>query len=443
MLKKKAAVILLVLLSCLWLGGIAGAEDDENGEETQEGIVTIVTNSPLEVYEGEKFNVSVKITLSSDIFGEYEVDDEGNVKIKLIALSDENKKIAESSLIENMKIGDTFVVILYGKIDKDGPTDISKISVEDDQGENSITFRVDAFPIKVLDREDEPEILGTPRVFLKNYTLSKSSILAGDTFTLTLQIENTSDREVRNLKVSLAAIPSENSTSGTVFSPLNSSNSFYVESIKAKSTYTKSINFYVDPNATAKTYLVPVEILYEDRQGKSYSVSEMVNIPVLQESRLQVVSVETPPMTAVGEPAPVTAEFVNAGKVALKNLLVTVEGDFHKENASYFLASLEIGQSDFFQAYIIPEAEGLLEGTVVFRYLDNTNQEVVEEWPFQIDVIMMGMPERPEDFMPEDQPRSGFNYWLLAIPLVLASAVVGVVLWRRRVKSGEMFNEEL
>jgi len=117
-----------------------------------------------------------------------------------------------------------------------------------------------------------------------------------------------------------------------------------------------------------------------------------------------------------------------------------VEGDW--SNASYFLASFEIGQSEFFQAYIIPEAEDLLEGKVVFRYMDNTNQEVVEEWPFQIDVQPAGM-QGPEEPMPADPPSSGFNYWLLLIPVVLILAVVGVLFWRRKVKSGEMFNEEL
>lgn len=431
MIKKNFIFGSLVLLSVLLLMGVAGAT--ENGTEF---TVVLVTTSPLEVYAGERFAVSVKITPTDASNGS---NGSSISNIKLTALSAKNDKIAESAVLTNLESGVARVVILYGTIKQPGPTDISQITIVDNSND-PVILSVDALLIQVQARE--PVIVGTPRVFLKNYTLSKSSILAGDTITLTLYVENSSDREVRNLKVSLAAIPAENSTSGTVFSPVNSSNSFYVERIKAKNTYTKSINIYVDPNATAKTYLVPVEILYEDQQGTSYSVSEMVNIPVLQESRLQVIGVETPPAAAVGEPAAVTAEFVNAGKVALKNLLVTVEGDFPKENASYFLASFEIGQSEFFQAYIIPEAEGLLEGKVVFRYMDNTNQEVVEEWPFQIDVQPAGM-QGDEEPMPADPPASGFNYWLLLIPVVLVLAVVGVVFWRRKVKSGEMFNEEL
>lgn len=287
--------------------------------------------------------------------------------------------------------------------------------------------------------------VGTPRVFLQKYTLSENSILAGDTVKLTLYVQNSSNREVRNLKISLAAIPAEESASGTVFSPVNSSNSFYVECIAAKSTYTKSIEMYVDPNATAKTYLVPVEILYEDQQGTGYTVSEMVNIPVLQESRLQVLGVEVPQVAPLGEPSPVTAEFVNVGKVALKNLMVTLEGDFPKENASLFLASFEIGQSEFYQAYITPQTEGLLEGKVLFTYTDNSNQEVVTEWPFSLEVQQMAMPGPggPEEPLPMDPPASGPSYVTIIVTFLLLAALVGVVLWRRKKKRGEIFDEEL
>ncbi|HZK23984.1 MAG TPA: CARDB domain-containing protein [Oscillospiraceae bacterium] len=286
---------------------------------------------------------------------------------------------------------------------------------------------------------------GTPRVFLQKYTLSAHSILAGDTVKLTLYVQNSSSREVRNLKISLAAIPAEDSTSGTVFSPVNSSNSFFVERIAAKSTYTKSIEIYVDPNATAKTYLVPVEILYEDQQGTGYTVSEMVNIPVLQESRLQVLSVEVPQLAPLGEPCPVTAEFVNVGKVALKNLMVTLEGDFPKENASFFLASFEIGQSEFYQAYITPQTEGPLEGKVIFTYNDNSNQEVMTEWPFSLEVQQMAMPGtgKPEEPLPMDTATKGPSYVTILVTLLLLAVLVGVVLWRRRLKRGELFDEEL
>ncbi len=301
--------------------------------------------------------------------------------------------------------------------------------------------------------EKEPAS-GTPRVMLGKYTLSQNQVLAGDTVRLTLFIENNSRVEVGNAKISLGVIQLGGETGGTVFSPVNSSNSFFVESIGARRTYTREIDLYVDPNAAARTYIVPVEIVYEDRAGNQYKVDELVNIPVIQESRLQVLSVDVPPVGAPGQPIPVSAEFVNVGKVALKNFLVSIEGDFHKENATYFLASMEIGASDYFMGMIIPREEGLLTGTVVFTYTDNTNKEVRIEKPFEVSVQPMegggrdpGMDFPRPEFPPDQGGRTGQSRlpgslkWLG--PLLLALAAAAFITVRKvRAKRGEMFSED-
>ena len=72
---------------------------------------------------------------------------------------------------------------------------------------------------------------------------------------------------------------------------------------------------------------------------------------------------------------------MNVGKVALKNLMVTLEGDFPKENASLFLAVLRSVRVNFTRL-ILHLSRKVLEGKVIFTYTDNSNQEVVTEWPF-------------------------------------------------------------
>ncbi|MBS4032755.1 MAG: hypothetical protein KGZ63_15245 [Clostridiales bacterium] len=315
------------------------------------------------------------------------------------------------------------------------------------EGNEKETLTVTA---RQLGLSEKTSVAGTPRVFLSKYALSHSQILAGNTVRLTLNIENSSTRQVGNIKISLGVIPMEGGASGTVFSPVNSSNSFFIEKIGSKGTVIKNIDLYVDPNAAAKTYIVPVDIEYEDSTGKGYSVSEMVNLPVTQESRLQVLSVEVPPMGGVGQPVPISAEFVNVGKVALKNFMVSIEGDFPKENASYFLASMEIGMSDYFQGMIIPQAEGLLTGIVVFTYTDNTNQEVRVEKPFEVNVQQMDFGKPPEEPFPPDRPgegppRSNWKQRLLwVIPtLMIAAGGLWLAMKKLRARRGEMFDEEL
>ncbi|MGI5876237.1 MAG: COG1361 S-layer family protein [Dethiobacteria bacterium] len=288
---------------------------------------------------------------------------------------------------------------------------------------------------------------GTPRVLISKYTLSDEKILAGNVVTLSLFIENTHALPVYNTKVSFKVIEVEGNTGGTIFSPVNSSNSFFIEHIPGRTTLEKSIDFLVDPNAVAKTYIVPVTIEYEDGDAKPYTVEELVNIPVTQECKLQVLDLELPPVANVGQPVFVGAEFVNVGKAVLNNFMVMLEGDFHKEQASYYVGNLEIGASDYYQGIINPEDEGLLAGKLVFSYLDNNNREVRVEEPFEIEVQPMGeMEPFPDEFprgnkpgMP-DGPLSGNKRILLfvAIPAVLALAV-GIYFWRRKIKKN---NEE-
>lgn len=284
---------------------------------------------------------------------------------------------------------------------------------------------------------------GTPRVLISKYTLSDEKILAGNVVTLSLFIENTHSRPVYNTKVSFKVIEIEGSTGGTVFSPVNSSNSFFIEQIPGRTTVEKSIDFLVDPNAVAKTYIVPVTIEYEDESANSYTVNELVNIPVTQECKLQVLSLEVPPSAPVGQPVFVGAEFVNVGKAALNNFIVMLEGDFRKEQASYYVGNLEIGASDFYQGIIYPESEGLLTGKIIFSYIDNNNREVQIEEPFEIDIVPMMMPGEPfpgefpggrDPGMPQGPASRGKLTLLYIILPVAAALVIGTILWRRKIK---------
>ncbi|HHV71873.1 MAG TPA: hypothetical protein GXX38_04580 [Clostridia bacterium] len=292
-----------------------------------------------------------------------------------------------------------------------------------------------------------------PWVIINKYVLSAEKVLAGNTVTLKLFVENTNNKPVSNVKISLGVIEVEGEQGGTVFSPVNSSNSFYLDTIPGKTIIEKEIDLYVDPNAAAKTYIVPVSIKYEDINGNQLSVDELVNIPVTQESKLQIISVDLPPVGYVGQPIPVGAEFVNVGKVALNNFNVSLEGDFNKENGNYYVGNLDIGASDYFQAMIFPEQEGVLKGNLVFTYVDNNNKDVRIEYPFEIEVQQMDPAMLGPGDMGPDSPgsingggRKALSGSMQQIVLwgLLAVVVIETIILikkKKKEKSGEFFDE--
>jgi len=362
------------------------------------------------------------------------------------------------------------------KLDKGGTETLTyKLKTKDAKKNNTAKLKI-SFDYAGNDTETVEEVINLPLpegeagiganpwVIVNKYTLSAERVLAGNTVTLSLFIENTNQREVKNAKVSLGVIEIETSsgdttTGGTVFSPVNSSNSFFVESIPAKTVIRKDIDLYVDPNAGAKTYIVPIDIKYEDREGKTLTCEEQVNIPVTQECKLEILSVDLPTEGFIGQPIAVAAEFVNVGKVSLGNFMVTMEGDFPKENATYYVGNLEIGLSDYYQGTIIPETEGKIEGNLVFTYIDNNNKDVRVEKPFSLEIMpQAGGPMPGEEMMGPDGPmkpgmpmdgNSGggiMNFiktkWLniLLFVVILVEAVC-IFRIKRKKANGEFFDE--
>lgn len=357
-------------------------------------------------------------------------------------------------------------VVTYGLKSKDTRIDNTvKLTMSFDYLGNQTTSIDETINLPLF--WDEVGTGTTPWVIVNKYTLSAERILAGNTVNLKLYIENTNQRPVKNVKISLGVIKIEETSGsvstttsgGTVFSPVNSSNSFYLEQIPGRTVIEKDVDLYVDPNAAAKTYIVPVEIKYEDRTGKLLECEEMVNIPVTQECKLNILSVQVPPQGSVGQPIPVMAEFVNVGKVALGNFMVRLDGDFEKENATYYIGNFDIGYSDFFQGMVIPSKEGTLEGKVVFSYIDNNNKDVEVEEPFTIEVSsmptpgpgmegdMMGGPGMKPGIVGRPQPGAGpigfvkTNWLYILLGLVIVAEAL--VIWRvRRKKTGEEFFNE-
>jgi len=305
--------------------------------------------------------------------------------------------------------------------------------------------------IAVADTEAGDTPGGTPRVLISKYTLSADKVLAGNVVTLTLHIKNTHTRPVQNIKVSLGVNQVEGGNAGagtagggTVFSPIKASNSFFIDRIPARTVVEHSVDLLVDPNAAARTYIIPVNIAYEDEDATGYEVRETINIPVTQESRLQVLFVEAPPTAFIGQPTFINAEFVNVGKVDLGNFMVMLEGDFPKEQAAYFVGNLQIGASYYYQGIIHPDREGTLEGKLIFSYLDNRNREVRLEKPFSIEVQAggeMGMETIIDGEIPPPQVEGRtevglFSAWpYYAGALFILAAAVAIILRRRRART--------
>ena len=130
---------------------------------------------------------------------------------------------------------------------------------------------------------------------------------------------------------------------GSVFSPVQSSNTFYIARMDPGETAVKEMMMYTIPDAQAKTYVVKAsfEYEYEEKdQLKTNTMDDLFGIPVVQPAKLETSDVFVSEPAFVGEPVYLSSEFYNMGKVSLSNLMVKVEGDFDT-GTNYFVGNLK------------------------------------------------------------------------------------------------------
>jgi hypothetical protein len=229
----------------------------------------------------------------------------------------------------------------------------------------------------------------TPKIIISNYNFEPKLVRAGEEFSIDLTFMNTSmTKEVKNIKIYLTGIDSDNE-GNVVFTPVGSSNTFFVDSIKPKGTAARSITMYTIPDAQPKYYNITANIEYQDDEGTEYKAAELVGIPVIQQSKLDASEISLPPEVFIGQPTPISLQYYNKGKTKLSNLMIKVDGDFQIENGEAFIGNFESGSSDYYEAMLIATKPGAADGRVIFSFEDPSGEEFTYEREFTINAMEM------------------------------------------------------
>ena len=278
--------------------------------------------------------------------------------------------------------------------------------------------------------EEGKEGVTNPILMVTNYTLgSQKYAMAGKEFPLNLTITNTSSKTLRNIKVVVQ------DANGAIL-PSQGSSSFFIKSIAAGASYGKSLPMAVNNNATPGNDTVVVNMSYEDLNGNTYTSSDTIAIPIMQEDRLVIDEILDPGYLMAGEQAYLQIKYYNMGQTTLNNLRISVSGDFTVDgDASQYIGNMSSGRSDYFSVNFFPEEEGTCNGKAVFTYEDMQGKEQVIEKPFTFNVQPA---PNYEDFGGMEEPdipqKSGAPIWVkLLIPAgVIAGIIVGISVLKRR-----------
>lgn len=253
----------------------------------------------------------------------------------------------------------------------------------------------------------------TPKLIIDRYEFTPKLPLAGNEFEMNLSFYNTNAKKaVKNIKIDLTSQDTTDNNSNTsgssVFTPVDSSNTFYIGRIAPNGKVEKTIRMFVVPDATAKTYTITANFEYEDDENNEYKSSENIGVPVYQESKLDIDPINYQTNAFVGDNIPITANFYNTGKVTLYNFKVTLTSDNATiNNGTYYIGNFNSGGQDIYEGSIMPNEPGEIKAQLKFSYEDSTGE--VKEQVEDINITVDEAPPMDPDLGPDGMPMPDGN----------------------------------
>ena len=308
-------------------------------------------------------------------------------------------------------------------------------------------------PEKENDKKpDEETTAAQPYVIISSYSYGKGDLVAGETRNITMTFRNTSKTmAVENMMVTMTLPDAMMLTS--------SSNSFYIDSLAAEGTITKTVNVTVKPTAAAQSHSMTVDFTYDYLDNgvrRNAKTTESISMPVLQVDRFTVTGIDLSQEIFMGEENNLSVNFVNKSRTEIYNLSAKLNCEGLSNNGEeQYLGNLASGTASSADFYITGNEKGELVGEVIITYEDtNMNQRTVSV-PFTTKVTSyedawgpqgpVG-PQNPDDpgMDPGMEEPAGFPwFWVIGGVVVVAAGVFVYLKLRKNKKESVEEDEDI
>ena len=287
-----------------------------------------------------------------------------------------------------------------------------------------------------------------PRVIVTGFDTNPAEVHAGESFTLTLHLKNTSTAtSVNNMicEIVAAVEGKDEETTYAAFLPTAGSSTIFVDKIEKNGTKDISLELEAKADLSQKPYAVDVNMSYEDEKVNSYTNKTSVSIPVKQEARVEVSEPEVMPASIeVGGESNVMFNIYNMGKTKLYNVQVKTVSDF-LSGGDAFIGNLDSGATGAVDIYLMGQAATTDDGMVTLQisYEDETGETTTIEREISLFVSetsyddMIYDDSMMMDDMNQNQGGSTMRTILIVAGILLLIAVIAVVVILRRRKKKE------
>ena len=293
-------------------------------------------------------------------------------------------------------------------------------------------------------RDESDTEVSAPKLIITGYDTKPEKIMAGETFTMTIHIQNTSKSTSVNNGKFLIGNEAGN------FLPTSGSSAVFIESIPAGQTGDLEIELKTAADLAQKNYILVVKGDFDDGKGNNFTSSDNLSVPVYQEVKLGITEVSmTPEVVGVGSEASLMFTINNQGSAGVYNVNVSVKDDAVTCEDSY-VGNIAASSSAYASLNLIGEVQNEDKGTITVEisYEDSEgNANKIEQEVACVVGEASSMDWDDEEGMFLDDEEESLFIPILVILISVVLIIVGIVVTiivvkHKKKKEQELFEED-
>ena len=155
-----------------------------------------------------------------------------------------------------------------------------------------------------------------PKIIVSGYSVNPSPAMAGDEFTATITLQNTSEKQsVQNMAVTI-------SCDSPNFALQNESNVVYVGKLGKGAETDIEVTYKTDLETPPQRYNITLSIEYDNSDAQTLSSSGVVPVLVSQPLRVEMETPQIPESVNAGDTMPLSFQVMNMGRSTIYNVRV-------------------------------------------------------------------------------------------------------------------------
>lgn len=280
------------------------------------------------------------------------------------------------------------------------------------------------------DDDDSSSEATAPKLLISGYETKPKKVMAGETFTLTVHVQNTS--KTTSVCSGKFLVGNEAGT----FLPTNGSNAVFVDKIEPGKTADLKIELKTSVDLPQKDYNLIVKGDFDDGKGNNFTSNDSFTIPVYQEIKLGITDVSlSPEVLGIGEDGALMFTINNQGKAGVYNVNVKVKDTAVTADETY-VGNIAAGASAYANLTLYGEEDnsdtGTIKVVITYESADGKKGKIKQE----IDCYVSEDAELEEDWeedweeedWEEEEDEGGFHISKKMIAAIAAAVLAVIVI---------------